>query len=68
MDSIIFVQEVSHSIQSDTNTPPKILIKVDMKKTNYALEWNVIVAISTKTDDKDPLTHVFMAQPYTTLE
>lgn len=47
-DNIIIVQEVVHTMENDTNSPPKMLIKLDIKKAYETLSWSAILAILSK--------------------
>ena len=39
------VQEIAHSLEYDTHTPPRMLIKVDIENVYDASEWEAILAI-----------------------
>ena len=43
-DNIIAVQEIVHSLETDTQHPPRMLIKVDIEKAYDAMEWEAILA------------------------
>lgn len=44
-DNIIAVQEVAHSLESDTsNPPPRMIAKIDIEKVFDTIEWSAILA------------------------
>lgn len=47
-DNIITVQEVVHSIENDTSSPPRMIIKLDIEKAYDIINWSAILAILSK--------------------
>lgn len=43
-DNIIIVQEIVHSLESDTGNPPRMFLKIDMAKAYDMVEWEVVLA------------------------
>lgn len=41
-DNIIALQEVVHSMDCDTKSPPRMLVKMDIEKVYYSLSWNAL--------------------------
>ncbi|XP_039130894.1 uncharacterized protein LOC120267295 [Dioscorea cayenensis subsp. rotundata] len=44
-DNIIAVQEIVHTLETDTKNPPRMLIKLDIEKTYDTVNWNAILAV-----------------------
>ncbi|XP_039115766.1 uncharacterized protein LOC120251270 [Dioscorea cayenensis subsp. rotundata] len=47
-DNIIAVQEIVHSLETDTNNPPRMLIKLDIEKAYDTVNWSAILAVLTR--------------------
>lgn len=44
-DNVITVQEVTHSLEIDTDKPPRMLAKIDTEKAFDTIEWSTILVI-----------------------
>lgn len=49
-DNIIYVREVVHSLEYDSNGPSRMLIKLDIEKAYDTLSWSAILVALTKMD------------------
>lgn len=47
-DNIIALQEIVHTLENGTNSPPRMIIKLDIEKAYDTLNWSVILAILSK--------------------
>lgn len=45
-DNFIVVQEIVHSLESDTRNPPRMMLKIDIAKAYDMVEWEVALATS----------------------
>lgn len=43
-DNILAIQDIVHSLESDTGSPPRMLIKVDIAKEYDMVEWKAILS------------------------
>ena len=54
MDNIIAVHEGTHSFESDIQSPPRMMIKIDKEKACNSLEWNVALATLRRMEFLEP--------------